>query len=136
MSQEALPHPLSLNIENEDCFVFIKNFSCLLGICPDIDRLNIKIAEIFKLYCKNLKIKYFSPKVYESSEFYTKKIKAKISSYFICGKKHKIDFKIINYEKDSKDKKQLDFVCCNTIIRACIKIMAVDIIPFMYRSFA
>ena len=70
---EALPHPLSLNIENEDCFVFIKNFSCLLGNCPDIDMLNIKIAEIFKLYCKNLKIKYFLQKSMKVQNFIQKK---------------------------------------------------------------
>jgi len=148
LGYKRLPHPISLNIENEDCFAFIKNFSCLLANCLDIDFSNIKIDEKIKLYCKNFEIKKFSPKVYESSEFYTQKInemKEKINSYFISEKKNKINFKIINYEKDSKDTKQLDFVYSSSILRAenfniekenkfNIKIMAGDIMPSVITS--
>ena len=148
LGYKRLPHPISLNIENEDCFAFIKNFSCLLANCLDIDFSNIKIDEKIKLYCKNFEIKKFSPKVYESSEFYTQKInemKEKINSYFISEKKNKINFKIINYEKDSKDTKQLDFVYSGSILRAenfniekenkfNIKIMAGDIMPSVITS--
>ena len=76
---EALPHPLSLNIENKDWFEFI-------------------------------------------------------NSYFINGQKYKIDFNIINYEKDSKDIRQFAFVWSNTILRVYIKPMTVDIIPSVIAS--
>ena len=53
---------------------------------------------------------------------------------FYLWAKYKIDFNIINYEKDSKDKRQFAFVCSNTILRAYIKIMTVDIIPSIITS--
>lgn len=86
---KRLPHPLTLNIENEICFEFIKNFSCLLANCLDIDISNIIIDEKIKDYCKNLEIKEFSPKIYEITEFYNKKIdeeKKKINDYLLSKK--------------------------------------------------
>ena len=145
---KRLPHPLILDIENDVCFEYIKNFSCLLANCLDIDLSNIKIDETIKNNCKNLKIKEFTPKKYEDTEFYEKKIeeiKIKIKSYFQSEKKNKINFNIINYEKDSKDEKQLDFVYSSSILRADnfniekenkfnIKIMAGDIMPSVITS--
>ena len=145
---KRLPHPLTLNIENGECFGYIKNFSCLLANCLDIDISNKNIDEKIKNYCKNLKIKEFSPKKYEDTEFYDKKIKEikeKIKSYFLKEKKNKINFNIIKYEKDSKDTKQFDFVYNSSILRADnfniekenkfnIKIMAGEIMPSVITS--
>jgi len=88
-----LPHPFTLNIEKAECFGYIKYFSCLLANCSDIDISNKNIDEKIKNYCKNLKIKEYSPKKYEDTEFYYKKIKEtkeKIKSYFLKEKKNKI----------------------------------------------
>ena len=145
---KRIPHPLTLNIENEVCFEYIKNCSCLLANCLDIDISNIKIDETIKNYCKNLKIKEFSPKNYEDTEFYNKKIeeiKQKIDSYFLNEKINKINFNSINYEKDTKDVKQLDFIYSSSILRAenfniekenkfNVKIMAGDIVPSVITS--
>jgi len=143
-----LPHPFTLNIEKAECFGYIKYFSCLLANCSDIDISNKNIDEKIKNYCKNLKIKEYSPKKYEDTEFYYKKIKEtkeKIKSYFLKEKKNKINFNIIKYEKDSKDTKQFDFVYNSSILRADnfniekenkfnIKIMAGEIMPSVITS--
>ena len=145
---KRLPHPLTLNIENELCFGFIKNFSCLLANCLDIDISDIKIEEKITNYCKNLEIKEFSPKNYESSEFYNQKIdeeKKKINKYLLSKKKIEINFKIINYEKDSQDPKQLNFIYNSSTLRAenfnikketkfNIRIMAGEIMPSVITS--
>lgn len=48
-----MPHPLVLNIDDEMCFEYIKNLSCLLADCLDIDISKIQINEKIKSYCKN-----------------------------------------------------------------------------------
>ena len=53
---------------------------------------------------------------------------------FYLWAKYKIDFNIINYEKDSKDIRQFAFVWSNTILRVYIKPMTVDIIPSVIAS--
>ena len=53
---------------------------------------------------------------------------------FYLWEKYKIDFNIINYEKDSKDIRQFAFVWSNTILRVYIKPMTVDIIPSVIAS--
>ena len=145
---KRLPHPLIFNIENEMCFEYIKNFSCLLANCLDIDISNMNIDEKIKNYCKKLKIKEFSPKIYEEPEFYDEKIedlKKKINTYFLSEIKSKINFKIIKCEKDSTDSKQLDFIYYSSILRANnfnienenkfnIKIMAGEILPSVITS--
>ena len=53
---------------------------------------------------------------------------------FYLWAKYKIDFNLINYEKDSKDIRQFAFVWSNTILRVYIKPMTVDIIPSVIAS--
>ena len=102
---KKLPHPLVLNIDDEMCFEYIKNLSCLLADCLDINISKIQINDKIKSYCKNSKIKESKPKIFEDKLYYDKKIeelKKKIKTYFAEAKVNKINFKIINYEKDSK----------------------------------
>lgn len=139
---------MTLKIENDACFEYIKNFACLLAHCLDIDISNIKIDETIKNYCKNLNIKEFFPRKYENTDFYFKqieKIKNKINTYFHSEKINKINFNTINYEKDSKDQRQLDFIYNSSKLRADnfnieqenkfnVKIMAGEIIPSVIKS--
>ena len=147
---KRLPHILKFDINDENCFEYIKNFSCLLAKCLDINISNIQIDETIKNHCQNLLLKDYIPKKYEDKVFYDKKIeeiKTKIVSYLSSEKKKniKINYNVINYEKDSNDIKQLDFIYNSSILRAenfniekesklKIKIMADEIMPSIITS--
>ena len=45
------------------------------------------------------------------------KLKKKIKTYFAIKKINKINIKIINYEKDSYDKRQINFIYNSSILR-------------------
>ena len=141
---KRLPHPLILDINSELCFQFIKSFSCLLSNALDIDVSNYNINNYIIEYCKGFKMKEIKKKELKDKSFYQEKINEiheNILNYFSKEKVNKqINYKILNYEKDSKDPNQLDFIFSSSILRAenfniekidkfKIKIIAGNIIP-------
>ena len=149
IGDKRLPHPLSFNLANDICFKYIKCFSCLLANCLDINLVNVNIDESIKNYCKNFVVNEFpKKKTFEDKIYYDNKIqemKDKILLYNKNTKKSEINYHIIEYEKDSTDPFQLDFIYSSSILRAenfnidkqdkfKIKILAGKIMPSLITS--
>ena len=119
---KRLPHPLIFDINNELCLQYIQSFCSLLCTCLDIDLNDININNYIIKYSKDLQIKDTKEKEFKDKSYYEEKIqeiKLKISSYFANEKINmKINYKILNYEKDSKDTNQLDFIFSSSNLRA------------------
>jgi ubiquitin-activating enzyme E1 len=117
---KRLPHPLTFDINEIECFEFIKNFSILLSKCLNIDISEIDIDNYIKNFCCNLKLESPKNKEYNNKSFYEIKInelKKEIKKY-LSDKKEKIEFKPINYDKDSTYKPQIDFLSNFSNLRA------------------
>ena len=117
---KRLPHPLTFDINEIECFEFIKNFSILLAKCLNIDISEIDIDNYIKNFCCNLKLESPNNKEYNNKSFYEIKInelKKEIKKY-LSDKKEKIEFKPINYDKDSTYKPQIDFLSNFSNLRA------------------
>ena len=141
---KRLPHPLKLDLNNELCFQYIRSFSLLLSNCLDINIANININEYIMKNFKNFIIKNSKKKELKDKFYYKEKIQEihdKILDYFLNKKINmEINYKLLNYEKDSKDSNQLDFIFSSSLLRAenfdiekidkfKVKILAGKIIP-------
>ena len=114
----------------------------------DINLVNINIDETIKNYCKNFVVNESSKKkTFEDKIFYDNKIEEIKNKIFFHQKKKKNEFNyhIIEYEKDSTNSYQLDFIYASLIFRAenfnidkqdksKIKILAEKIIPSLITS--
>ena len=117
---KRLPHPLEFDINNKMCFEFTKSFSCLLANCLDIDISKIQIDNHIKNFCSNLELEIPKKKDYKTKSYYEKKIKEikeEINS-FMSIKNDFINFNPINYDKDSTNKFQIDFISSCSNLRA------------------
>ncbi len=144
---KILPHPLSYDINNEMCFEFVKSFSCLLAKCLGIDNNNININEYIKEFNKKIEIKPPKTKTFENKGYYEEKIKElkdKINNY-LSENKNTINYKPIQYEKDTTDIIQINFISYSSNLRASnynienidkikIKIIAGKIMPALITS--
>jgi len=144
---KILPHPLLYDIHDKMCFEFVKSFSSLLAYCLDIDIKNINIEEYIKNFSSNVKVKNPKFKPFESKAYYEgkiKEIKEKINKYLFQNKKS-IKFNPIQYEKDTTDVNQINFICYTSNLRAKnyniqnlgktkIKIIAGKIMPALITS--
>ena len=144
---KILPHPLSYEINNEMCFEFVKSFSCLLANCLGIDNNNININEYIKEFNKKIEIKPPKTKTFENKGYYEEKIKElkdKINNY-LSENKNTINYKPIQYEKDTTDINQINFISYSSNLRASnynienidkikIKIIAGKIMPALITS--
>ena len=114
---KRIPHPLEFNINDNMCFEFIKSFSCLLANCLGIDISKIAIDNHIKNFCSNLKLDPPKKKDYNNKSYYETKIneiKEEINS-FLANKNGIINFNPTNYDKDSTNQYQIDFIhnCSN-----------------------
>ena len=144
---KILPHPLRFDINEEMCFEFIKSFACLLADCLNIDIKNIDIDEYIKKYSNKIEIKQQKNKSFENKSFYEeeiKKLKNKINKY-LNENKNIINYNPIQYEKDTTDINQINFISYTSNLRAKnynienldkikIKIIAGKIIPALITS--
>ena len=144
---KILPHPLKYDINNEMCFEFVKSFSCLLANCLGIDNNNININEYIKDFGKKIEIKPPKPKPFENKAYYEgkiKELKEKLSNY-LSENKNIINYKPIQYEKDTTDINQINFISYSSNLRASnynienidkikIKIIAGKIMPALITS--
>lgn len=117
---KRLPHPLSLDINNDKCFEFIKSFSLLLAKGLNINIPDIPIDKHIKDYCSSLTITPPKPKEFNNKAFYEGKIlhlKEEINT-FLMYKKENINLEPIAYDKDSTFKPQIDFISNCSNLRA------------------
>lgn len=144
---KILPHPLIFNINDEICFEFVKSFSCLLAKCLDIDINNININEYIIKISNQTEIKPPKFKSFENKAYYEEKIneiKKEIDKY-LKENKNIINYKPTQYEKDTTDINQINFITYTSNLRARnynienldkikIKIIAGKIMPALITS--
>lgn len=117
---KRLPHPLEFDINDNMCFEFTKSFACLLAQCLDIDISNININNHIKYFCSTLRFEPPKKSVYKDQTFYQNKIyeiKEEIEN-FLVDKYQIINFNPINYDKDSTNNYQIDFISNCSNLRA------------------
>ena len=149
IGNKKMPNPLKFDVNEEQCFGFVKSFSCLLAYCLNINISKINIDEEIKNYCnKEFKLKKPSKKLFEKTENYKKKlieIKEKINSYLKNESLDKINKNEIIFEKDSSNIHELNFIFYSSNLRAKnysieqedstkIKIIAGKIVPALITS--
>jgi ubiquitin-activating enzyme E1 len=144
---KIMPHPLIFDINEEMCFEFVKSFSILLANCLGIELKNVNVSEYIKEYSKQIEIKPKKMKTYENKSYYESKIKEikKIIEKYLSEKHCKINFKPIQYEKDTNDINQINYISYTSNLRAKnyninnldkmkIKIIAGKIMPALITS--
>ena len=117
---KRLPHPLDLDLNDNLCFQFIKSFSCLLASCLDIDVSKIDISNNIKKICSSIILESPKKSKYNSKLYYEEKIveiKNEIKN-FLLNKNEIINFKPINYDKDSTNIYQIEFISNCSNLRA------------------
>ena len=117
---KIIPHPLEFDANDNFCIEFIKSFSCLLANCLNIDIKNINIDDYIKEYLKSFKPKVPKKKTFENTAYYQEKIKQlklNINSY-IKNNNIKIKFKPIQYQKDSIDENENNYIYYSSSLRA------------------
>ena len=146
---KIMPHPLIFNIDDEECFGFIKSLSYLLADCLCIDIRNINLNSNIKVYLKNYKPKSPKPLIFEKKAYYEEKIKQlkeKINIYF-QNNINKIRLNPKQYQKDTMDINENDYIYFSSILRARnynlpqldktkVKIIAGKIMPALITSTA
>ena len=144
---KILPHPLFFNINDDICFEFVKSFSCLLAKCLDIDIYNININEYIIKISNQTIIKPPKFKSFENKAYYEGKIseiKIEIDKY-LKENKNIINYNPTQYEKDTTDINQINFITYTSNLRARnynienldkikIKIIAGKIMPALITS--
>jgi ubiquitin-activating enzyme E1 len=144
---KILPHPLFFNINDDICFEFVKSFSCLLAKCLDIDIYNININEYIIKISNQTIIKPPKFKSFENKAYYEGKIseiKIEIEKY-LKENKNIIKYNPTQYEKDTTDINQINFITYTSNLRARnynienldkikIKIIAGKIMPALITS--
>ena len=144
---KIMPHPLIFDINETMCFEFIKSFSCLFAECFGFDIKNIKFEEYIRESTNKIKLKPPKLKTFEDKSFYEQKIKEiknEIAEYLAKNKVHN-NYKPTQYEKDTTDANQINFICYSSNLRAKnynienlekikIKIIAGKIIPALITS--
>lgn len=117
---KRLPHPLTFDLNDNMCHDFITSFSCLLAKCLNINIPKKNITEYIKTFCSTLKIKSLKEKEFKEKSYYEKKIleiKEKINIFLKNNKINK-NYNPINYDKDSDDIYQIDFISNCSNLRA------------------
>ena len=149
IGNNRLPHTLIFDLSDNMCFEFIKSFSCLLAQCLGINISNININKHIRNYCSTLIFESPNKKDYYSESYYKTKIieiKEEIKNFL----KDKIDYiklNPINYDKDSTNTNQVDFISVCSNLRAKnynleqtdkfkIKVLAGKLIPGIITSTA
>lgn len=144
---KILPHPLIFNINDEMCFEFVKSFSCLLAYCLGIDISKININEYIIKSSSKIEIKPHKFRSFENKAFYEgkiKEIKEEIDKY-LKENKNIINYNPIQYEKDTIDINQINYISYTSNLRAKnynienldkikIKIIAGKIMPALITS--
>ena len=145
---KIIPHPLIFDINDNDCFEFIKSLSCLLADCFNIQTKNMNVNDYIKEYIKNFKLKPPKKKELENMAYYQKKIaqlKDNINSFIKENSSNIIIFTPRQYEKDTTNENEINYIYYSSILRAKnynipiidklkIKIIAGKIIPSIITS--
>ena len=144
---KIMPHPLIFDINDEMCFEFVKNFSILLANCLGIEFKKENINEYIREYSKKIEIKPQKMKTFENKSYYESKIKEikKTIEKYLSKNKNNINFNPIQYEKDTNDINQINFISYTSNLRAKnynidnldkmkIKIIAGKIMPALITS--
>lgn len=146
---KIMPHILEFDGNDSSCYEFIKSLSCLLANCFNIDISIISIDDYIKEYINNFKKKIPKKKSFENKAYYEEKIKQlkKNINTFIKNNDNQIKFYPRQYEKDTIDINEINFIYYSSILRANnynipildkmkIKIIAGKIIPALITSTA
>ena len=146
--KKIMPHPLKLDINDDKCLGFIKSLSCLFAECLNINIKSTNIIEFIKDYIKILNIKPPKQLKFENKAYYEeqiKNVKEKISRYYQNSNIKNIKFEPKQYEKDTIDINENDYIYFSSILRAKnynlpqldkikIKIIAGKIMPSLITS--
>lgn len=146
---KIIPHPLEFDANDSFCYEFIKSLSCLLANCFSIDTNNISIDDYIKKYINNYKKKEQKKKPFENKAYYEEKIKQLKESIntYITNNVKQIKFNPRQYEKDTIDINEINFMYYSSILRANnynipkldkmkIKLIAGKIMPALITSTA
>ena len=146
---KIMPHPLIFNINDEECFGFVKSFSCLLADCFSINTKSIDIDSYIKEYIKNYEAKPPKELIFENKAYYEEKIKQlkENITLYLKNDRPRLNFNFKKYEKDTIDMNEIDYIYYSSILRAQnynlskldkskIKIIAGKIVPALITSTA
>ena len=118
---KIIPHPLIFDINDNDCFEFIKSLSCLLADCFNIQTKNMNVNDYIKEYIKNFKLKPPKKKELENMAYYQKKIaqlKDNINSFIKENSSNIIIFTPRQYEKDTTNENEINYIYYSSILGA------------------
>ena len=146
---KIMPHPLEFDVNDNLCFEYIKSLSCLLANCLNINTKDINIDDYIKEYIKSFKPKASKKKTFENKVYYEEKIKELKGNInlFIKENTNLIKFQPRQYEKDTIDINEINYIYFSSILRAKnynlplldkikIKIIAGKIMPALITSTA
>ena len=118
--KKLMPHPLTLDINDNFCFGYIKSLSCLLANCLNIVIKNADIDTSIKEYIKNYSPKDEKKKTFENKAYYEEKIKQLKENINTSIKDNSRNMKFYprKYEKDTIDINEINYIYYSSNLRA------------------